>query len=522
MPLFEARDLLQFPNGSNATDVLINGVHFNRTVLNHWNYTLYSNGTLSNGSNCWLTFDEYKPSMLLNGTFLNATSCYSPIEAIRGHGIMGLIIGAFSGISIIFTLRNLRKHGRLYLADQKRWSVVGRRWQWYWVLFISACLTVSAINGVDVDRDYLQSTPIILQSFFYYLMLPGILACVWESVRHWLVFLGRRVCIANIIRGSWQERQICDVDPFSLPQNDIRSRTEFYLPLGFYMFDGLLFFMTVPRSWTAIEKQRSPSQTLTIARPSALDARFKAGAFFALAAWSLICYSLHHSIKHYLRRTKSLIEAAVDINNSLAKPFLGISISAVTVGYLIAGSWVWSISPLNAQVSNGWLFGLGYAPALLIIIIHNVFGEITTNDDKALSIQRQHRGRNIDRELGLDRVVQKPSWWSKMSGDHHTDITAEERLRQLTSEIGGGPATTKKVKEAFEMKLLRNELNAKERRKTDHEGKAEETKPEYFVRGSTMLEAESSFVSPKVSNTYETSTPLPQAKTQVIRSMLDV
>src|SRR5271154_5879256 len=195
MPLFEARDLLQFPNGSNATDVLINGVHFNRTVLNHWNYTLYSNGTLSNGSNCWLTFNEYKPSMLLNGTFLNATSCYSPIEAIRGHGIMGLIVGAFSGISIIFTLRNLRKHGRLYLADQKRWSVVGRRWQWYWVLFITACLTISAINGVDVDRDYLPSTSIILQSFFYYLMLPGILACVWESVRHWLVFLGEEFAL---------------------------------------------------------------------------------------------------------------------------------------------------------------------------------------------------------------------------------------------------------------------------------------------------------------------------------------
>ena len=170
MPLFEARDLLQFPNGSNTTDVLINGVHFNRTALNHWNYTLYGNGTLSNGSNCWLTFNEYKPSMLSNGTFLNATSCYSPVQAIRGHGIMSLVIGAFSGISIIFTLKNLRKHGRLYLADEKRWSVVGRRWQWYWMLYITACVTISAINGVDVDRDYLQSTPIILQSFFYYLM----------------------------------------------------------------------------------------------------------------------------------------------------------------------------------------------------------------------------------------------------------------------------------------------------------------------------------------------------------------
>src|SRR5437763_13731293 len=99
MPLLEVRDLLQFPNGDNATDTLINGVHFNRTALNHWNYTLYSNGTLSNGSNCWLTFKEYKPSLLLNGTFLNATSCYSPIGPIQGRGIISLVFGVSFGIT---------------------------------------------------------------------------------------------------------------------------------------------------------------------------------------------------------------------------------------------------------------------------------------------------------------------------------------------------------------------------------------------------------------------------------------
>jgi hypothetical protein len=187
MLLFEARDLIQLPNGDNATDTLINGVHLNRTALNHWNYTLYSNGTLSNGSNCWLTFNEYKPSLLFNGTFLNATSCYYPIEPIRGRGIFGIVFGSLFGLSVIFTLKNLRKHGRLYLADEKRWSTIGRRWPWYWMLFVATCGTISAINGVDVDRDYLQSTSIVLQSFFYYLMLPGLLACVWESVRHWSV-----------------------------------------------------------------------------------------------------------------------------------------------------------------------------------------------------------------------------------------------------------------------------------------------------------------------------------------------
>lgn len=185
MLLLELRGLLQIPTGDNGTDAIINGVHLNRTTLSRWNYTLYSNGTLSNGTNCWLVFKEYRPFLLGNGTFHNVTSCYAPIQPIRGRGILGIVFGALFGLSIIFTLKNLRKHGRLYVADEKRWSAAGRRWPWYWMLFVATCGTISAINGVDVDRDYLQSTSIVLQSFFYYLMLPGVLACVWESVRHW-------------------------------------------------------------------------------------------------------------------------------------------------------------------------------------------------------------------------------------------------------------------------------------------------------------------------------------------------
>ena len=334
---------------------------------------------------------------------------------------------------------------------------------------------------------------------------------------------------ADSSRGSWQERQICDADPFSLPQNDARSRTEFYLPLIFYLFDWLLFFMAIPRSWSAIEKQRSPTQTLTVARPSALDARFKAGAFFAFAAWSVICYSLQHSIKHYVRRTNALVEPTVTIKNGLAKPLLGISISAVSVGYLVAGTWVWSISPLNATISNGWLFGLGYAPALFIIVIYNIFGHINANDDKALGMQRQRRERDSDRELGIDRMVQKPSWWSKMSGDHHNDLSPEERLRHLTSEIGGGRATMRNIEDALEMKLLKDELSMTENRKRNHEGKATEGKPAYFVRGSTMLEPDSPPTGAKrkgsaadISDGSQSSALSLQTKPQVIRSMLDI
>jgi Protein of unknown function (DUF2434) len=287
--------------------------------------------------------------------------------------------------------------------------------------------------------------------------------------------------------------------------------------------------MTIPRSWAAIEKQHSPSETLTIARPSALDARFKAGAFFALAAWLIICYSLHHSIRHYRQRTKTLTERAVHANNSPTNSFLGISISAVSVGYSIAGTWVWSISPLNAKVSNGWLFGLGYAPALLIIVIYNIFGHFNMNDDKALVIQRQYRERAIEQELGIDRSTRKPSWWSKMSGDHHGDLAPEERLRHLTSEIGGGPATSRRIGETLEMVSLRNELVANDEYERRQEGTKSDSKPAYFVRGSTMLEPEATVAVAKrkdtdteASDDSTTSAWSVQAKPQVVRSMLDV
>lgn len=179
------RELVSFPPGSNSTDTIINQIHFNRTALEFFNYTLFDNYTLSNHSNCWLVFGLFQPSMLSNGTFINATSCYSPVRSLRARGSIGIFSACFFGASILFTLINLRKHGRLFLPDQKRFRAVGRRWQWYWMLFVAACGIISGFSGIDVDRDYLQKLAIILQSFFNILMVPGILATVWEAVRHW-------------------------------------------------------------------------------------------------------------------------------------------------------------------------------------------------------------------------------------------------------------------------------------------------------------------------------------------------
>lgn len=160
--------------------------NLNLTALQRWGYTFYDgNRTLSNGSDCYLAFEKYVPLVFPNGTFANATSCYAPINPIRLRGSLALVFGSLFAVAILFTTINLRKHGKIYLPREKQWTAVGRRWQWYWMLFAAACGTTSCFTGVDVDRDYVLGLPMSLQCFFLTLMNPGLNAAVWESVRHW-------------------------------------------------------------------------------------------------------------------------------------------------------------------------------------------------------------------------------------------------------------------------------------------------------------------------------------------------
>jgi hypothetical protein len=181
------RDLIPFPTGANSSDILINGYHYNRTILDTYNFTLYSNSTLSNGSWCYLTLPNVMdmPVIYPNGSIVNGTSCYVPYYAMGERGGVGIAFAVIFGISIMLTLVCLKKHGQLYLPQEKRFRAIGRRWQWYWGIFVAACGMISCLSAIDVDRYYLQSAPIIVQTFFWYLMIPGLLACVWESVRHW-------------------------------------------------------------------------------------------------------------------------------------------------------------------------------------------------------------------------------------------------------------------------------------------------------------------------------------------------
>ncbi|KAI9929211.1 hypothetical protein MW887_001619 [Aspergillus wentii] len=237
------RSILPYQNEN--TNVLINQTPFNQSTLTHFNYTLYSNGTLSNTTHCYLTFNSFHPHLFSNGSFINATSCYSPINEIRAHASLGLAFALLYALTIIFTLVNIRKHGRRYLPVDGRYSTFSRVVTYYWLLAVAVLAAISCFMGVDVDRDYLQSDPLVLQSIFY--------------------------------MSTWQKRQIHDRDPYAFTFSPPSSRTyqENTLPLLFYALALTTLLLSLLHPWAQIPLQRSPEQQALIAEPVATDPRFK-------------------------------------------------------------------------------------------------------------------------------------------------------------------------------------------------------------------------------------------------------
>ncbi|KAF7912486.1 uncharacterized protein EAF01_001507 [Botrytis porri] len=435
MASLDSRDLIPFPPGDNASDTFIEGVHYNLTTLKHWNYTFYSNGTFSNGSLCFILFDPYTPHLLQNGTFLNSTSCYSPIQPMGARSKIGLAMGILFLISIMFTLINLRKHGRTRLSPRKRFRAVSRRWQWYWMLIIGTCGGISGISTVDVDRYFLPELPFALTNFFWFLMIPATMAAVWESVRHW---------------GSWQERQMLDIpeNRRALREDDRRTKIELVIPLVFYFFFWLNFLLVIPRSWGSFEKQRDLEQSNDIAAPAATDIRFKLAAFLLFGGWLTTIYSLQHSIYHYISHEQRFGSRLVAVfKHTPAKFVLTLLLSLTMIGYIAAVSFYFPISPLNIQAKLEVMYPLGWGPIALILLVYEIGGYVNPNEDRDLLRQRRVRDAAADEEIGYTK---KPRWWSRLHGDNKI-ATMQERITANVAEVGGGLPRPRELGREVEM-----------------------------------------------------------------------
>lgn len=412
-----------WPDGDNETDTIIGNVHFNVTTLEHWNYTLYTgNWTVSNGSRCYLIDQPYTPPLLLpNGTFVNSTWCYLATLPSGPRAHIGVGFAVAFALSLVFVLINLTRHGKLYLPATKRFYPIGRRWQWYWASFICGAALIGLFTGIDVDRYRVVELPLVLNVFFWYLMNMGSIALVWESVRHW---------------GSWMERQFIDPNPFVLQQTDRRGMFEFWLPLWFYLWWWLDFFLVIPRNWGQVELQRSPEQTILKAIPAATDARFKVAPFLLLVSWLTILVSLWHSVRHYEARNRGLVNRMLGFVRYVPfRFFLMIPLSLVVIGYQALAAWDFDLSPLKKDTNLVAMYVGGYVPGLLLIIILCISGFMRPNEDKELIRQRRERGAQLDQELG---IAKRPAWWKRLRGEVSTGDAVRDELYRNVREVGGG------------------------------------------------------------------------------------
>ncbi|KAK3367768.1 hypothetical protein B0H63DRAFT_498041 [Podospora didyma] len=421
--------VLPFPEGFNSSDTVIAGVHLNKTVLQDWNYSFYSNNTLSNNSFCVLAFKPWNPDYIFpNGSWVNETWCYKPVNSIGVRAGVGLGFGIVFGLLFIPVLMNLQNHGKLHLPAESRFRPIGRRWQWYWAILTITAALISLFTNIDVDRYFLPELPLILTCFFWFIMQMCAIATVWEAVRHW---------------GSWMERQFVDPNPFVLKLDDRRANIEFWVPLFFYLCLWLNFFLIVPRNWGIIEHQRYPMQVVLDAEPAATDGRFKAAAFVLVACWLTIAFSVWHSIKHYCERNRGIFNRAIGIFRFMPYRFLLLMPIALAIcAYQALCAWKFDYSPLNVYGSRVAIYVGGYLPALLILIIQSISGFMRPNEDKELLRQRRERGTQIDRELGL---AAKPAWWRRAQADYVPHERMRDRIARNVRELGGGKATARNL-----------------------------------------------------------------------------
>jgi hypothetical protein len=206
--------------------------------------------------------------------------------------------------------------------------------------------------------------------------------------------------------------------------------------------------MTIPRSWTNIERQRSPDQTLEYAKPTATDIRFKLAALVNFIGWLTIVYSLRHSIKYYKPRNRGPLNRTVGfIKFTPFKFFLTIPLSLVMVGYDVACAFDFDVSPLKLHTNLGFMYGLGWGSIACIILVYEIAGYFDPNEDRELIRQRRVRGAEIDSEMG---IVKKPHWWSRLHGDNK-ELNVHDRIARNVGELGGGRATAKNLERSIEM-----------------------------------------------------------------------
>jgi len=154
----------------------------------------------------------------------------------------------------------------------------------------------------------------------------------------------------------------------------------------------------------------------------------------ALVAVSVICYSLEHSVYRYIpkpistgaRRKTWKRQVIFYIQGAPSQYLLAVILLLIKIAYDIASAWDWNISPLRYGVHPGWIYGLGFTPAILLITLFNIVGLCEINEDKAIISQCIE----IETALASDNPLGKKSRMDKWIGRLHLPMNRHRREKE--------------------------------------------------------------------------------------------
>jgi hypothetical protein len=337
--------------------------NYNQSALDIYNYTVYPNGTVSNGSECYLSFGEYQPTLFDNGTFFNTTACDTPYYSVHSRGIIGVVFAVVMLMLIPASLFNLHKHGARYMEEKKRFKNISRRWPWYWLLILQALCGVAGFFSIDLDRDYLQGTSLTIYGALFTATLPVALAACWELTRHW---------------GSFEERKLDDADPFRFRQNDFRSKVHLLMPIGFYLLALITFFLTVLRNWDDL---------VNYIALFTVSVRWKIGVIFSYLAWLQIIFQIVVTRIYYKVPSVPLVI-----------PTCLVCLLAEII-YGTVAAWDVGMNAFNTHSSVAFVALMAYLPLVLITVLMNLSGLARENEDLLILARRRIRERRASRGI---------------------------------------------------------------------------------------------------------------------------
>lgn len=286
--------------------------------------------------------------------------------------------------------------------------------------------------------------------------------------------------------------------------------------------------MNIPRNWLQFQAQADPIQIANSFIPTTHDTRFKASAILAFCAWCIIPLHLWHSIHHYKIEARSKTFGCI---RSIPPLFLlTIPSLLVVIGYAETSAWISSINLGGVKAENGWIYGLGFAPVILILFSNFISALRTPNEDLELIRQRVARGQASDTTLGIDRQTRKPRWWTQAANEFGFDNAA--KLRALACTNVGYRRTDDEIGRNVQMHNLARQHLDDESQPT-HQAQDPMIDPARTAnnvpRQDGLLDIRSPFIQNDIprGNAYAPSfssetTATSQVRPQQIRSMLNV